>query len=88
MNHRGFHRWVLILLGVMLIQLAFGALMAGHKAATAASTWPTINGEWFPFSLQNLQLKDFVENFWPKCNDIEFPSKMFFYRAFIRCKSK
>ncbi|MCA6486584.1 MAG: COX15/CtaA family protein [Chitinophagaceae bacterium] len=62
MNHRGFHRWVLILLGVMLIQLAFGALMAGHKAATAASTWPTINGEWFPFSLQNLQLKDFVEN--------------------------
>ncbi len=25
--------------------------MAGHKAAASAPTWPTINGEWLPYSL-------------------------------------
>jgi cytochrome c oxidase assembly protein subunit 15 len=31
-----------------LIQLLYGALNGGHKAATAAPTWPTINGRWVP----------------------------------------
>jgi cytochrome c oxidase assembly protein subunit 15 len=30
------------------LQLAFGALMAGHKAATFAPTWPDINGTFIP----------------------------------------
>jgi cytochrome c oxidase assembly protein subunit 15 len=33
------------------IQLVFGALMAGHKAATAAPTWPSINGSFIPDDL-------------------------------------
>jgi len=33
---------------ILLIQLVYGALMAGNKAATAAATWPTINGDWIP----------------------------------------
>jgi cytochrome c oxidase assembly protein subunit 15 len=33
---------------VLLFQLVYGALMAGNKAATAAATWPTINGQWIP----------------------------------------
>jgi cytochrome c oxidase assembly protein subunit 15 len=33
---------------VLVIQLIYGALMAGHKAATAAPTWPDINGHAFP----------------------------------------
>jgi len=41
--------WVLII--ILFIQLIFGALMAGHKAATAAPTWPTINGSWVPDGL-------------------------------------
>jgi cytochrome c oxidase assembly protein subunit 15 len=36
------------LIALLVIQLAFGALMAGHKAATAAPTWPDINGEIIP----------------------------------------
>jgi cytochrome c oxidase assembly protein subunit 15 len=40
--------WVFVLL---FFQLIYGALMAGHKAATAAPTWPTINGEWIPSNL-------------------------------------
>ena len=38
--------WVII--AVLVSQLAFGALMAGHKAATAAPTWPDINGTFIP----------------------------------------
>jgi len=38
----------------------------------------------YKYDLNENELKDFDENFWPKCNDIEFPSKMFFYRAFIK----
>ena len=38
--------WTII--AVLVLQLAFGALMAGHKAATAAPTWPDINGTFIP----------------------------------------
>jgi heme a synthase len=30
-----------------VVQLLYGALMAGHKAASAAATWPDINGSLF-----------------------------------------
>lgn len=36
---------------LLVIQLLYGALMAGHKAATVAPTWPTINGQWIPEKL-------------------------------------
>jgi heme a synthase len=44
---RKFTGWLLLLTA---IQLVFGALMAGHKAATAAPTWPDINGGMLPES--------------------------------------
>jgi cytochrome c oxidase assembly protein subunit 15 len=42
--------WILILL---IVQLVFGAFMAGLKAANFATTWPSINGEFIPSSLSN-----------------------------------
>jgi cytochrome c oxidase assembly protein subunit 15 len=36
------------ILVILLIQLVFGSLMAGHKAAVAAPTWPDINGSFAP----------------------------------------
>lgn len=36
------------IIAVLVIQLIYGALMAGNKAATAAPTWPDINGYVFP----------------------------------------
>lgn len=48
-------KWNLALLLLLIVQLLYGALMAGHKAATAAPTWPTINGEWVPEKLWNDQ---------------------------------
>ncbi|HSB91650.1 MAG TPA: COX15/CtaA family protein [Flavitalea sp.] len=56
------YTWVVLI--ILLIQLIFGALMAGHKAATAAPTWPSINGSMWPetaFRGPGI-LKDLVEN--------------------------
>ena len=46
------------------LQLIFGALMAGHKAAAAAPTWPDINGAFAPASLfaASPWLINFIEN--------------------------
>jgi cytochrome c oxidase assembly protein subunit 15 len=44
-------RWTIVILVLLFFQLLYGALMAGHKAATVAPTWPTINGSWIPGSL-------------------------------------
>lgn len=55
---------VIVIIVVLFFQLIFGALMAGHKAATAAATWPTINGMWIPdqlFSLKPIWI-NFIEN--------------------------
>ncbi|GAB4093643.1 COX15/CtaA family protein [Flaviaesturariibacter terrae] len=38
--------WALV--GLLAVQLGFGALMAGHRAAPAAPTWPDINGTFMP----------------------------------------
>ena len=46
-------KWNLTILCLLVIQLLYGALMAGHKAATVAPTWPTINGQWLPDNLMN-----------------------------------
>lgn len=47
----GMRKWAWIILIILFLQLIYGALMAGHKAANVASTWPTINGAWIPAGL-------------------------------------
>lgn len=44
-NLRKFLGWICALL---VLQLIYGAFMAGLKAATAAPTWPDMNGAWLP----------------------------------------
>jgi cytochrome c oxidase assembly protein subunit 15 len=41
-------KFTLFILTLLIIQLVFGALMAGHKAASAAPTWPDMNGSFIP----------------------------------------
>ena len=52
------------ILFVLFIQLIYGAFMSGLKAATAAPTWPDINGMMIPRQVNNLSpwWKNFVEN--------------------------
>ncbi|HEY4111490.1 COX15/CtaA family protein [Puia sp.] len=57
-------RWTWAIIGLLFFQLLYGALMAGHKAAAVAPTWPTINGSWVPDGLfrQHPLLTDLVGN--------------------------
>jgi cytochrome c oxidase assembly protein subunit 15 len=52
------------LLGLLTLQLFFGALMAGLHAALAANTWPDINGVWVPANMftQGSFLQDLTHN--------------------------
>jgi cytochrome c oxidase assembly protein subunit 15 len=54
-------KWNIVILCILVLQLLYGALMAGHKAANVAPTWPTINGQWVPGSL--FSGKPFLLNF-------------------------
>jgi cytochrome c oxidase assembly protein subunit 15 len=47
-NAKGLKKNTLIIIAILFIQLIFGALMAGNKAAPAAPTWPDINGSFIP----------------------------------------
>lgn len=50
----GLHKATLIIFSLLFIQLIYGAFMAGLHAASSAPTWPTINGQWIPDSINNL----------------------------------
>jgi cytochrome c oxidase assembly protein subunit 15 len=54
--------WIILI--VLFFQLIYGAFMAGLHAATAAPTWPDINGQWFPDSMSRLSpgWKNFLDN--------------------------
>jgi cytochrome c oxidase assembly protein subunit 15 len=57
-------RWTWGIIVLLFFQLIYGALMAGHKAATASPSWPDINGRIVPdgvFSEKPLLL-DLIEN--------------------------
>ena len=51
-----------LLLGLLVVQLIFGAFMAGLKAANFATTWPLINGEIIPSSISNDTLASFTHD--------------------------
>lgn len=52
------------ILAFLTLQLIYGAFMAGIHAALAASTWPTINGMWWPSGMfaQGGFLEDITHN--------------------------
>ena len=53
---RKFTGWLIALL---IVQLIYGAFMAGLKAAPAAPTWPTMNGVWFPENIHSFSNREF-----------------------------
>jgi cytochrome c oxidase assembly protein subunit 15 len=54
--------WIILI--ILFFQLIYGAFMAGLHAATAAPTWPTINGYWIPQVMNRLSpfSKNLVDN--------------------------
>ena len=74
-------KWSWAIIIILFFQLLFGALMAGHKAANVAPTWPAINGDWFPESLfkQSPLLMNFIDN---KIT-VQFVHRLLAYLLFI-----
>ena len=50
------------IIAFLFIQLTFGALLAGHKGASAAPTWPDINGSFLPAYVFRQGLIGIVDN--------------------------
>ncbi|HEY2348822.1 MAG TPA: COX15/CtaA family protein, partial [Puia sp.] len=61
-------RWIrgfsIGLLALVFLQLLYGALMAGNKAAATAPNWPRINGDWIPANMfsRSPMLVNFIGN--------------------------
>jgi heme a synthase len=51
---RSMHRLTVFIVAILFIQLIYGGFMAGLKAATAAPTWPDINGAFIPTGMDTL----------------------------------
>jgi cytochrome c oxidase assembly protein subunit 15 len=53
--HGGLKKFAVVILALLIIQLTYGAFMAGLKAGPAAPTWPDINGAFFPEAITRYQ---------------------------------
>jgi cytochrome c oxidase assembly protein subunit 15 len=60
----GLKKMTYLVFGFLFFQLIYGAFMAGLHAATAAPTWPQINGQWIPATMNDLSpwWKNLVNN--------------------------
>ena len=47
-------KFLLLILGILTVQLVYGAFMAGLKAAISAPSWPDINGNFIPPTIAEL----------------------------------
>jgi cytochrome c oxidase assembly protein subunit 15 len=61
---KSLRRFTLIIFCGLFFQLIYGAFMAGLHAAASAPTWPKINGQWIPDSINNLSpaWENFIDN--------------------------
>ncbi len=46
-------KFIVSIIVLLVVQLVYGAFMAGLKAATYAPTWPDINGDYFPANMSH-----------------------------------
>ena len=81
LRNNNLRKWSWTIIIILFFQLMFGALMAGHKAASVAPTWPTINGDWVPSSL--LSQSPFLFNFIDNKITIHFVHRGLAYLLFI-----
>ncbi|MBL0130907.1 MAG: COX15/CtaA family protein [Chitinophagaceae bacterium] len=57
--HKSLRKFAYGLLILLIIQLIYGAFMAGLKAAPFAPTWPDINGGWWPSNVHSFGNREF-----------------------------
>ena len=79
--NRPLHQLLLFILVVLFFQLTYGAFMAGLKAAIAAPTWPDINGQWIPSTMN--ELSPGIKNIFSNSITIHFIHRGLAYLLFI-----
>jgi heme a synthase len=77
----GLRKLLYVLLAVLTVQLIYGGFMAGLKAATAAPTWPDINGKFIPDGLS--MLTPWAKNLTDNKIMVQFIHRMNGYLLFI-----
>lgn len=55
-ENNSFKKFTIAIIVLLVIQLFYGAFMAGLKAAKIAPTWPSINGNFFPTNTHDYSL--------------------------------
>jgi cytochrome c oxidase assembly protein subunit 15 len=61
--------WIIV--GLLLLQIVYGAFMSGMRAAIEFATWPKMNGQWVPDNLF-LDTNPFWKNFLDHKPTIQF----------------
>jgi len=68
-----------VVLGLALLQIALGALVAGSKAGLTWNTWPMIDGQFIPRSDLLFSVTPWVENFVDNTALVQFDHRMTAY---------
>lgn len=71
-----------ILLALVLLQIALGALVAGSRAGLTYNTWPLMDGEFIPSLDGLLIVKPVIENFADNPLTVQFNHRMVAYLLF------
>lgn len=58
-RHEGLKKFTIAITALLVVQLIYGAFMAGLKAATYAPTWPDINGSMLPGDITRFRGEQF-----------------------------
>ena len=68
-----------VVAALVLVQIAFGGLVAGSKAGLVYNTWPTMNGEWVPPLSVLFAVTPWVENFVDNVTLVQFDHRLIAY---------
>lgn len=60
------------LLGLVILQVIYGAFVAGTKAGMVYTTWPTMEGEWIPESMTYMLQKDGISSLINNLASVQF----------------
>jgi cytochrome c oxidase assembly protein subunit 15 len=68
-----------ILVGLILVQIALGGLVAGSKAGLTYNTWPLMDGDFIPPASALFVVKPWIENFVDNVVLVQFNHRMVAY---------
>ena len=80
-RERSLERYAGLIIGLIVLLLLAGALVAGNDAGEAFPTWPSMNGEWFPAN--SFDLQPWYSNFIYNISLTHFVHRLLAYILFV-----